>query len=92
MQPRIRLLAAGIDEDRAHQQLAEGVVLVDREPITDSTPTPSYACGRPRRVRRLPNFGEWVIEKDGGPVPSSVLVPGRASRRRGGDDTSSDAP
>ena len=43
-----RLLAAGIDEDRAHQQLAEGVVLVDREPITD--PAPDLQLPRPRRI------------------------------------------
>jgi hypothetical protein len=39
------------------------------------------------------SFGKWVIEKDGGSVPSSVIVPGQAYRpsgdasRRGSQDS-----
>jgi hypothetical protein len=41
-----RLLAAGIAEDRARAQLAEGVVLVDGEPVTD----PDQPAAPPARI------------------------------------------
>ena len=41
-----RLLAAVISEDRARAQLAEGVVLVDGEPVTD----PDQPAPPPARI------------------------------------------